>query len=111
MLTHMFGTGVRRGLAAAPALAVVVLGQRLASGCAGGPPTVPPSGVDELTIPTPFPQPDDFVDRVDNPWFPLRPGTTWTYRETGDAGARPVAATYTDPPRGVAAVPTPVSTT
>ena len=108
MLTPMFGTGVRRGRAAASALAVVVLGQLLTSGCAGGPPTVPPSGVDELTIPTPSPDPGDFVDRVDNPWLPLRPGTTWTYRATGDHGARTDVVTVTDRTRVVAGVTTTV---
>lgn len=105
MLTHMFGTGVRRVRAAAPALAVV-LGPLLTSACAGGPPTVPPSGVDELTIPTPSPHPDDFVDGVDNPWLPLLPGTTWTYRVTGDDGARTEVVTVTDRTRVVEGVTT-----
>ena len=108
MLTAMNGTGVRRGRAAAPALALVVLGQLLASACAGGPPTVPPSGVDELTIPTPSPHPDDFVAGVDNPWFPLRPGTVWTYRTTGDDGSRTDVVTVTHRTRMVAGVPTTV---
>jgi hypothetical protein len=28
--------------------------------------------------------PDDFVDRVDNPWLPLAPGSRWTYELAGD---------------------------
>jgi hypothetical protein len=30
------------------------------------------------------PAPGAFVLRVDNPWFPLRPGTTWVYRGSKD---------------------------
>jgi hypothetical protein len=30
--------------------------------------------------------PSDFVRRVDNPWFPLKPGTTWRYRGRDDQG-------------------------
>jgi hypothetical protein len=29
-----------------------------------------------------IPAPADFGRRVDNPWFPLRPGTTYVYRGT-----------------------------
>ena len=32
--------------------------------------------------------PADFTTRITNPWFPMRPGTRWTYRETDAAGAR-----------------------
>ena len=30
--------------------------------------------------------PDDFTAEVTNSWFPLRPGTRWTYRETTEDG-------------------------
>jgi hypothetical protein len=30
------------------------------------------------------PKPQDFVSRVDNPWFPLKPGTTFVYRGSED---------------------------
>ena len=30
--------------------------------------------------------PDDFTPEVTNPWFPLKPGTRWTYRETTEDG-------------------------
>jgi hypothetical protein len=33
------------------------------------------------------PSPDDFVRRVDNPWFPLIPGTTFVYRGVKDGKA------------------------
>ena len=46
----------------------------------------PPTGVDELTIPTPSLDPDDFVRRIDNPWLPLAAGATWTYQVTGSLG-------------------------
>ena len=26
--------------------------------------------------------PDNFVDKIDNPFFPLQPGTTFTYQST-----------------------------
>lgn len=52
------------------------------TGCVGPPPSIDPSGVDELQIPTPAPDPADFVATVDNAWFPLAPGSVWTYRST-----------------------------
>jgi hypothetical protein len=42
-----------------------------------------PTGVDQLTIPTPSPDPADFAGTVDNPWLPLEPGTVHTYALTG----------------------------
>jgi hypothetical protein len=36
-----------------------------------------------LAIPT-LPAPDQFVAQIDNPWFPLRPGTTYTYHGVKD---------------------------
>lgn len=74
--------------------------------CAGGPPTVDPSGVDGLVVPTPSPRPADFTDRVDNPWFPLVPGSVRTYRVTTDGGPRTVTVTVTGRTRVVAGVRT-----
>lgn len=37
-----------------------------------------------LALPPPLPQPSQFVARVDNPWFPLRPGTVLLYRGVKD---------------------------
>jgi len=54
-------------------------------GAAGqaNPEKIGPRGVDELVIPTPSPDPDDFVSEVNNPWLPLAPGTVWTYDGAG----------------------------
>jgi hypothetical protein len=78
------------------------------SGCAGGPPHVDPAGVDGLEIPTPTPDPRDFVASVDNPWFPLEPGTVWTYRSTSEEGAETIVVTVTDRTRVVQGVTTTV---
>lgn len=50
------------------------------AGCGAGPPAAPPAGVDQQEIPTSQPDPADFVAGVDNAWFPLPAGRTWTYR-------------------------------
>jgi len=42
---------------------------------------VPSTGA---ALPSHHPDPADFVARVDNPWFPLRPGTTYVYRGVKD---------------------------
>ena len=54
-----------------------------AGGCGAASPDSPPSGIDELVIPTPSPDPADFVRGVDNPWLALEPGATWSYTVTG----------------------------
>jgi hypothetical protein len=69
----------RRRATAALALPVAVV---LTACGAGAPQTAPPSGVDGLVIPTPSPDPADFVAGVDNPWFPLAPGSEWTYESS-----------------------------
>lgn len=73
---------VRRLLAAVAAGAVVLF----VTGCGSYTRASPPAGVDELVIPTPGPDPDDFVTAIDNPWLPLALGARWTYR----AGSRHV---------------------
>ncbi len=88
----------RRPLSALVALVVLAL----STGCVGEPPSIDPSGVDGLQIPTVSPDPHDFVATVDNPWFPLAPGTVWTYRSdeatltvTASAETRVVAGVAT----------------
>jgi len=75
----------------------------LLGGCANSPGEVPPTGVDELTVPTPAPDPGDFVDTVDNDWFPLERGTVQRWRMLGGpgGGVRVVVAAQ---PRVVAGV-------
>lgn len=82
----------------------LLLGCLLLSSCGTGPDTVAPSGVDELTVPSPSPDPGDFVADVDNPWWPLRPGTVATY---ADEEGRQVERRVGDPSvlGGVYAVP------
>ncbi|MGA8257268.1 MAG: hypothetical protein WB767_11915 [Nocardioides sp.] len=79
--------GVRRR--AVSALLCLVVGG--SAGCSSFSDPSPPTGVDLLTIPTPSPKADDFVDVVDNPWFALDPvpgpevlGIATTARTEGD---------------------------
>jgi hypothetical protein len=37
-----------------------------------------------IALPPPLPAPSEFAPRVDNPWFPLRPGATLLYRGRKD---------------------------
>jgi hypothetical protein len=53
---------------------LMVLGVLFALGSTGIAASAPASG----------PSPDNFVRRVDNPWFPLIPGTTFVYRGVKD---------------------------
>ena len=55
------------------------------TGCAGlgQPAAYDQPGINGLVVPTPSPDPSDFVDVVDNPWLALAPGATWTYDVTG----------------------------
>jgi hypothetical protein len=84
----------------------VALGAGLLGGCGGSPAPLGPSGVDGLTIPTPHPHPADFVDRVDNRWFPLVPGTRWSYRYFTPGNLDTVFATVLPGTRAVAGVAT-----
>lgn len=54
----------------------------LLAGCSSASEPSPPTGVDELVIPTPSLDPGDFVDAIDNPWLPLAIGSEWEYRAT-----------------------------
>jgi hypothetical protein len=95
----------RRAAWAARAVGLGVAVGALA-GCGASPAAVGPSGVDGLTIPTPSPRPADFTDRVDNPWFPLVPGSTWTYRRYGVTETATVVATVLRGTVDIAGIPT-----
>src|SRR5690606_28571766 len=75
------------------------------TGCGSASVSSPPAGVDGLVIPTPSPDPADFVGAVDNAWFPLEPGTTWSYVVTDAAGEHRMTVTVEAGP-DVAGVPT-----
>ncbi|WP_205471412.1 hypothetical protein [Nocardioides sp. SYSU D00038] len=95
----------------APAGAALLVAVAVAlAGCGSASPPSGPTGVDELTIPTPRPDPDDFVAEVDNRWLPLEPGATWTYDVTGGA-ADERTVTVSDDRLEVAGVATTAVTT
>jgi len=63
------------------------------------------TGALEEPAPPPLPQPGepvtldpaDFVSRIDNPYWPLLPGSKWVYRETdGEGGEQRVVVTVTN---------------
>ena len=58
---------------------LVVVAALALTGCGADSERIDTSGVDELVIPTPSPDPDDFVGYVDNPFLPLEQGNEWTY--------------------------------
>ncbi|MBA2953997.1 hypothetical protein GON03_06670 [Nocardioides sp. MAH-18] len=84
--------GTARALLAALAMVLTV------TGCGTASDPSPPTGIDELTVPTPSPDPDDFVDAVDNPWFPLPPGSTWSYQVIGAVDATDLLVTVAPGP-------------
>ena len=72
---------VRRAVAGAAGVAVLLV----ATGCGTASEPSPPAGVDGLTVPTPSPDPSDYVEGIDNPWLPLAAGESWTYRSAEGA--------------------------
>jgi hypothetical protein len=83
-----------------------LLGSGLLAGCGASPAPQGPTGIDGLTIPTPSPDPRDFTDHVDNRWFPLEPGTRWTYRRYTPTSLDTVVATVLPTTHRVDGVPT-----
>lgn len=90
-------TRARRAVAAAGA----VLALLLATACGSEPTPAPPSGVDELVVPTPSPDPADYGADVDNAWWPLPADGAWTYR---DAAGRELTRTVLPAPRQVGGI-------
>jgi hypothetical protein len=56
------------------------------------------------SAPTAGPNPGDFVARVDNPWFPLLPGTTFVYRGVKDGKTARDVVTVTHATRTIQGV-------
>lgn len=81
---QLTGRTTRRALLGAGCTIGAVALADLLTGCTASAESSPPSGVDQLTIPTPSPDPTDFVAGVDNPWFPLPVGGRWTYGVEGE---------------------------
>lgn len=79
-------TRATRPIRAARAGALLLAGAPLLAGCGSSVPDSPPTGVDLLVVPTPSPDPADFVERIDNPWLAWRPGLVTSYDQTGSAG-------------------------
>ncbi|MBM0124665.1 hypothetical protein [Pimelobacter simplex] len=68
-------------------IAALTLAGTVLAGCGSASAPSPPSGVDGLVVPTPDPDPADFVARVDNPWLPLAPGSRWQYADPATGAA------------------------
>jgi hypothetical protein len=69
-----------------PVAAIALLGAGCGAGGEGAPKAQPntdlPQGSEAVKL-----DPDDFTTRIDNPYWPMKPGSRWVYRETDDAGA------------------------
>lgn len=76
----------------------------LLTGCGSASAPSPPSGVDELVVPSPSLDPADFDTRIDNPWLPLVPGSEWEYAVQQPGAARTVTVTVLEPTREVQGV-------
>ena len=87
-MTRAAAWAVRAGVSA---VALAVLAGAFSS-CGASPTELGPTGVDELTIPTPSPDPADFSGHATNVWFPLVVGTRWTYRQDTPTTMRIVEA-------------------
>jgi hypothetical protein len=75
-------SAMRPTLAVLTAAAVVSLAGGCGSGDSDGPEALP-QGDEPVQL-----KPDDFTTQVDNPYFPIAPGSRWVYRETDTEGAR-----------------------
>jgi hypothetical protein len=67
--------------AAAAALAVAACGDDDGNGGEAGPKL--PQGAEKVDL-----DPADFTTRIDNPYWPMKPGSRWVYRETDSEGAK-----------------------
>jgi len=95
-------------MAAAAGLSGIALGGGAVAGSEEARTSAPSEGCD-LPGPYDYPRADDVVDldpadftsRIDHPYFPMRPGTVWTYKETDGREVRHVRVTVTQHTRMV----------
>lgn len=68
------------------------------SGAASGSPRDLPQGAEPVDL-----DPKDFTTRIDNPYWPMDPGTRWTYREIDEEGVElKVVVTVSDQTKKIA---------
>ena len=91
---------------AATSVVVLTAAAIVLTGCGASPAAQGPAGIDGLTIPTPSPDPSEFGAGAQNQWFPLEPGTRWTYRQDTPTDHRAVIATVLTRPHPVDGVST-----
>jgi hypothetical protein len=77
------------------ALPVVAVGVLLLAACAGGSKSSAGSQLPTGSEPAKL-DPADFTTEIDNPYWPLRPGSRWVYRETSGGEVQRVVVTVTD---------------
>jgi hypothetical protein len=69
-------------VAAAAGVALVAFGSARATSATQAAACPFPQGSERVRL-----DPSSFTTRIDNPWWPMRPGSRWVYRETDPAGA------------------------
>ena len=69
----------------------------LAAGCGSGDESALPQGSEPVRL-----DPADFVSQIDNPYWPMAPGSTWVYEETDAEGnVQRVEVTVTERTRSI----------
>lgn len=77
---------------------VAACGEDGSGGADGRPGSSLPRGSEPIDL-----SPADFSVRIDNPYWPMRPGSRWVYRESdGEGGVQRVVVTVTDRTRRIA---------
>jgi hypothetical protein len=74
---------LRRPHKTVTALALVLTSSAVAVDAATGRPAALPKGSKPVTL-----NPANFTTRIDNPYWPMRKGSRWVYRETDNEGAK-----------------------
>jgi hypothetical protein len=100
----MSSLGVMRRISILVAAAVLAA----AAGCASGADRAPTGG-GASTLPTGDQavqlDPADFTTQIDNPYWPMRPGSRWVYRErAGDGAVQRIVVTVTERTKTVAGI-------